>query len=205
MKKIAHRGYKTALIKENTLEAFTNAFNNDFLGIECDVRKTKDGELVILHDAMIDRVSDCTGFVRDHTYSELLKCNFGSKDVPSAIPTLEQVLKKYKGKMKLIELKCEVKLDSVINLVDANTYFMSFDTGIIRRLKKKHPTLKCGVLNYVLNSQSDYDYEMICILDMVANDEIVMKFLKKGIKVFIYGIVGKINYERDYEGLYYIV
>ena len=33
----------------------------------------------------------------------------------------------------------------------------------------------------------------------------VMKFLKKGIAVFVYGIVGKIDYVRDYENLYYIV
>lgn len=205
MKKIAHRGYKTDLIKENTLEAFTNAVNNDFVGIECDVRKTKDGKLVIVHDAIIDRVSNGHGFVKDQTYFELSKLNFGSKEIPSKIPTLDQVFNRYKDTIKLIELKCEVDIEPFLNTIDENTYFMSFDTGIIKRLKKKHPTLKCGVLNYVLNSASDYDYEMICILDMIASDEIVMRFLKKGIKVFIYGIVGKINYERDYEDLYYII
>ena len=44
--------------------------------------------------------------------------------------------------------------------------------------------MKCGVLNYVLNSEVDYDYDMICILDIVATDELVMKFLKKEYEYF---------------------
>ncbi len=205
MRKIAHRGYKTNSIRENTLEAFTNAVNNGFDGIECDVRKSRDGILVISHDASIERTSNGYGFVRDMNYKELEKYNFGSDTVPSKIPTLIDVLKKYRGIYKLIELKCEVDLESVRDVVDDKTYFMSFDNGLVRRLKKKYPNFKFGVLNYVLNSEYNYDLDMICILDAVANDEIVMNFLKKGTKVFIYGIVGKINYVRDFEGLFYIV
>lgn len=205
MKRIAHRGYKTSSIKENTMEAFKNAANNEFYGIEFDVRKTKDGKLVVVHDASIDRVSNGHGFVRDLTYDELSKYNFGSKDVPSKIPLFEDVLNSFPSLFKIVELKTEVDLEPFLDRVDDKTYFMSFDNGLIKRLKKKHPKLKCGVLNYVLNSEVDYDYDMICILDMVASDELVMKFLKKGIAVFIYGIVGKIDYVRDYENLYYIV
>ncbi len=205
MKRIAHRGYKTSSIKENTMEAFKNAANNEFSGIEFDVRKTKDGKLVVVHDASIDRVSNGHGFVRDLTYDELSKYNFGSKDVPSKIPLFEDVLTSFPGLFKIVELKTEVDLEPFLDRVDDKTYFMSFDNGLIKRLKKKHPKLKCGVLNYVLNSEVDYDYDMICILDIVATDELVMKFLKKGIAVFIYGIVGKIDYVRDYENLYYIV
>lgn len=205
MKRIAHRGYKTEYIKENTMEAFTNALNNGFAGIEFDVRKTRDGKLVVVHDASIERVSNGHGLVRDSSYEELAKLNFGSASVPSKIPTLEEVLKNYSGIYKLVELKCEVDLDPIFDLIDDRTYFMSFDVGLIKRLKRKHPELKCGVLNYVLNSEADYRLDMICILDAVASDEIVMKYLKKGIKVFIYGIVGKIDYVRNYEGLYYIV
>lgn len=205
MKRIAHRGYKTSSIKENTMEAFKNAANNEFYGIEFDVRKTKDGKLVVVHDASIDRVSNGHGFVRDLTYDELSKYNFGSKDVPSKIPLFEDVLNSFPSLFKIVELKTEVDLEPFLDRVDDKTYFMSFDNVLIKRLKKKHPKLKCGVLNYVLNSEVDYDYDMICILDMVASDELVMKFLKKGIAVFIYGIVGKIDYVRDYENLYYIV
>lgn len=205
MKLIAHRGYKTKFIKENTMEAFTNASNNDFYGIEFDVHKTRDGKLVVIHDSFIDRVSNGHGLVRDMTYEELSKYNFGSKESPSKIPLLRDVLDKYKDLMKIVELKCDVVLDDVLDFIDDKTYFMSFDTRLIEKLSKKYSKLKFGVLNYVLNSVVDYDLDMICILDIVATDEIVMRFLKKGIKVFIYGIVGKIDYRREYEGLYYIV
>ncbi len=204
MKKIAHRGYTTSLIKENTLAAFENAVNNEFDGIECDVRKTKDGKLVIIHDAWINRTSEESGLVRDHTYEELLEYNFGSKEVPSKIPTLEEVLRNIKI-MKLIEIKEDIDLKDVLELVDDKTYFISFDAGLINRLKAKHPQLKFGVLNYVFNTEIDYDLDAICILDLIASDELVEHFLDRGIKVFIYGIVGDINYKRDYENLYYIV
>lgn len=205
MKKIAHRGYKTSNIKENTKEAFTNALNNSFDGIEFDVRKTKDGELVVVHDASVERVSDGEGLVRDQTYANLLKYNFGSANVPSKIPLLKDVLSDYKGTIKLVELKCSIDLESILELVDENTYFISFDSSLIKKLKKKYPDLKFGILNYVLNSINSYDLDAICLLDQIATDELVMKFLSRGIKVFIYGIIGNINYKRDYKDLYYIV
>lgn len=205
MKRIAHRGYRTSNIKENTMEAFTNAKNHGFAGIEFDVRKTKDEILVICHDASIDRTSDGHGFVKDKNLKELTSYNFGSKDVPSKIPELKEVLTRYKNTIKLIELKTRIDISQIENLLDQNTYFISFDTSYMYAIKKGHPNIKCGVLNYVLNSKENYDLDLICILDAVATDDIVMHFLNKGIKVFIYGIVGKINYVRDYENLYYIV
>lgn len=205
MKKIAHRGYKTKFIKENTIEAFDNALNNEFTGFECDVRKTKDGVLVVLHDALIDRTSNGHGFVRDKTYEELLKYNFGSKEFPSKIPTLKSVLLRYKGTLKLIELKCDVDLEPFLDLIDDDVYFISFDTTLILKIKKKYPKLKVGVLNYVLNSVEVDKLDALCILDMVADDHIVLNLLERGKKVFIYGTGEKIDYKRDYENLYYIV
>ena len=97
MKLIAHRGYTTKLIKENTKEAFVNALNNDFLGFECDVRKTKDNELVICHDAYINRVSNGSGLISTYNYNELLEYNFGN----SKICLLKEVLK-----YKCIKVRC---------------------------------------------------------------------------------------------------
>ena len=45
-------------------------------GIELDVQMTKDGELVVIHDETIDRVSNGKGWVKDYTYEELKKFNF---------------------------------------------------------------------------------------------------------------------------------
>ena len=56
----------------------------------------------------------------------------------------------------------------------------------VRKLNNKY---KYGVLNYVLNSKSDYDLDFICLLDGIANDYIINNFEKKGIEVIIYGTI----------------
>ena len=202
MKLIAHRGYKTKYIKENTMEAFNNAFENNFDGIECDVRITKDNKLVICHDAFINRVSNNTGLISSHTYKELLNYNFGTKEVPSKIPLFIDVLTSYK-KIKLIELKTHIDFDSISKYIDNNTYFISFDSSYIYKLKQEYPKYKFGVLNYILNSKEEYNLDIICLLDSIVTEKLVNYFLNRGIIVFIYGINKKIKYIDD--RVYYII
>ena len=70
VKIFAHRG-ASAYAPENTLEAFRLAMEQGADGIELDVQMTKDGELVVIHDETIDRVSNGNGAVRDYTLEEL--------------------------------------------------------------------------------------------------------------------------------------
>ena len=74
----AHRGFST-VAPENSLPAFGAAVALGASEIEFDLWWTKDGEIVSLHDATLDRVSDGTGKVFEHTYAELLKHDFGAK------------------------------------------------------------------------------------------------------------------------------
>ena len=74
----AHRGFST-VAPENSLPAFGSAVALGANEIEFDLWWTKDGEIVSIHDATLDRVSNGTGKVFDHTYEELLKLDFGSK------------------------------------------------------------------------------------------------------------------------------
>ena len=60
----AHRG-ASGYAPENTMAAFEKAVELGADGIELDVQLTKDGELVVIHDETIDRVSDGSGWVRD--------------------------------------------------------------------------------------------------------------------------------------------
>ena len=66
---------------------------------------------------------------------------------------------------------------------------MSFNNNIINKIRKLNNKYKYGVLNYVLNSKSDYDLDFICLLDGIANDYIINNFEKKGIEVIIYGTI----------------
>ena len=76
--KLAHRGY-SGRYPENTRIAFEAAVQQTQCdGFESDVHFTKDGKLVIIHDPVLDRTTNGTGFVKDYTYEELLRLDLGS-------------------------------------------------------------------------------------------------------------------------------
>lgn len=96
----AHRGFST-VAPENSLPAFGAAVASGAEEIEFDVWDTKDGELVSIHDATLDRVSDGHGKVFDYTLEELRQLDFGSKVSPRfkglRIVRFEDILKKLAG------------------------------------------------------------------------------------------------------------
>src|SRR5690606_22096184 len=66
----AHRGGLREF-EENTMFAFKSSYENGLRGYELDVRMTKDGELVVLHDDKLDRTHDGTGSVEHFNAEEL--------------------------------------------------------------------------------------------------------------------------------------
>lgn len=92
----AHRG-NVENAPENTMPAFTDAYGIDVDMIELDLRMTKDHEIVVIHDATVDRTSDGTGIVSDMTLAELKKLDFGVKYSEkfrgTRIPTFREFLK----------------------------------------------------------------------------------------------------------------
>lgn len=74
----AHRGL-SALTPENTLPAFACAHALGADEIEFDVRLTRDGRLIVSHDDTLERISNGTGSLKEHTLSELLELNVGVK------------------------------------------------------------------------------------------------------------------------------
>ena len=91
----AHRG-ASHTHPENTLAAFHEAIRLGAHMIEFDVALSKDGQLVLMHDATVDRTTDGKGFVSDLTLSELQKLDAGSwKDSRfkgQRVPTLDEAL-----------------------------------------------------------------------------------------------------------------
>jgi len=74
----AHRGFSD-VAPENSMPAFGAAVALGAEEIEFDLWATKDGEIVSLHDSKLDRVSDGTGCIWDHTLAELESVDFGCK------------------------------------------------------------------------------------------------------------------------------
>lgn len=106
---MAHRG-DSVDAPENTLPAFQAAIDHGADAAEMDVQMTKDGTIVVLHDASIDRTSTGHGNIWDVTYDEIKDLDNGSFFSPeftdTRIPTLDQVVKLCKGKLFLnIEIK----------------------------------------------------------------------------------------------------
>ncbi len=102
---------------ENTIPAFIAAADLPGIrGIEMDIQRTKDGEIVVFHDETLDRVMEGhSGYLRDHTLAELKGMTMkGSEDPEAFVPTLDEFLdamKPYcekKGLLLNIELKTSV-------------------------------------------------------------------------------------------------
>ena len=180
---IAHRGLYDDNIKENTIEAFDNAFNNGYEGIEFDVRLTKDKIPVILHDSFLSRVFGVKGLLKNYTYQELL-------DKKIAIPKFEDVISRYNNKVMIIELKEKVDITKYIKDNRNKYYISSFNYDYISYLNKSS-YYKLGVINYILNSGIDYSkIDFIMVLDSIYNKKL---FKLKDIEIIIYGVIGNIN------------
>lgn len=107
---IAHRGASSDA-PENTLASFREAWNQKADGIELDIRLTKDGRIVVIHDESAKRTAGAELVVKDHPLDALRKLDAGvwkgDKWKNEPIPTLEEVWGVLPaGKMVYIEIKC---------------------------------------------------------------------------------------------------
>jgi glycerophosphoryl diester phosphodiesterase len=101
----AHRGSSAAL-PEHTTAAYQRAIEEGADGLECDVRLSRDGHLVCVHDATIDRTSTGQGQVGELTLDELNRHDYG--DGPGVL-TLEALLDLALGAGRPLELLVETK------------------------------------------------------------------------------------------------
>ncbi|KIU16751.1 glycerophosphodiester phosphodiesterase [Mycolicibacterium llatzerense] len=74
---VAHRG-ASAERPEHTLAAYQLALSQGADGLECDVRLTRDGHLVCVHDRKVDRTSDGTGLVSEMSLAQLRELDYGA-------------------------------------------------------------------------------------------------------------------------------
>jgi glycerophosphoryl diester phosphodiesterase len=71
---------------EHTLAAYLRALDDGADGLECDVRLTRDGHLVCVHDRSLDRTSNGRGLVSARTLAELDELDFGSWHPAAVLP-----------------------------------------------------------------------------------------------------------------------
>jgi glycerophosphoryl diester phosphodiesterase len=110
----AHRG-GSALAPENTLAAFDNGLALGVDGLELDVHLSRDGVVVVHHDRRLERTTNLAGPIAERTADELSRADAGYRfragerfpfrGCGAGVPTLAQVLARYRDARIIIELK----------------------------------------------------------------------------------------------------
>jgi glycerophosphoryl diester phosphodiesterase len=170
----AHRG-ASAEAPENTLAALRRAIEAGATYAEIDVQHTRDGRIVLLHDADLMRMAGDPRRLAGLSLEELGGIDVGIRHQPSfpgeRVPTLEQAIELVRDRMKLnIELKYNVPDESlapaVIELLRREDFLdsaviTSLDYAALRQVRSLEPRLRIGHIvtasvGDVLRSEADF-------------------------------------------------
>ena len=191
IKVIAHRG-ASAEIPGNTISAFKKAIEIGADMIELDVHASKDGYLVVIHDATVDETTNGTGEVSQLTLTELKELIV--EDI-ERIPTLEEVFQLAKGKIDInIEIKAENIEEKVVELVrkyelENHVLISSFNLEAIKKVKEIAPELSTAALfstpvENVLEVLKDCKADAINPFFVMVSEEFVEQMHNAGYKIY---------------------
>ena len=111
VKLAAHRGY-SAKFPENTMLAMREAVKLDIDMLEIDLHMTRDGEIILMHDHLVDRTSNGSGLIREKTFAEMRALDVGAwkgeKFAGERVPTFREFLDFFKEYPSL-EVNVELK------------------------------------------------------------------------------------------------
>lgn len=202
----AHRGASSDA-PENTRYAFEAAIESDTDYIELDVQLTKDGKLVVFHDNTIDRTTNGSGTIYEHTYAELLELSAGSwfsrtgEFDDAKIMTLEEALTLI-GKQKKLNIEIKDTGDSVratektVELIEKHNitgscYVSSFSYPLLRIVKRLNPKIKTALIANVAVSTSYsrlQDIDAVSLNYIFINKGTVNSAHQNGKKVFVWTV-----------------
>jgi glycerophosphoryl diester phosphodiesterase len=172
MEIIAHRGFSSR-VPENTMAAFLAAIEFGVAGLELDVHRSKDGEIVVCHDERVDRTTNGKGNISDLTWEELRQLDaggwFDSKFAGERLPLLSMVLPEVKraGILINIELKTDISFypgieEQVIELLRRfdlieSCIVSSFNHNSLVQVAQVCPEVKTAIL-YVGHFLKPWEY-----------------------------------------------
>ena len=169
---VAHRG-DWRNFPENSLEAIDNAIKMGVDIVELDVKRTKDGELILMHDRTLDRTTTGKGLVSENTLSDIRKLNLRNGcniRTIHKVPTLEEALLHAKGKI-------------MINLDQADLYFdqiyeLMKKTGTTKQIIMKGRRPVAEVKKQFGDYLEDVIYMPIVDLDASGAEKHIEAFIK---------------------------
>lgn len=145
---IGHRG-AAGLEPENTLRSVRRAILLGVDEVEIDIRVSKDGFPVVIHDETVDRTTDGHGYVRDLTLNEIKNLDAGKGE---HIPTLGEILDLTQGKVILqIELKVPEALKPVMEVIkrrsaEEDVVITSFIHRLLADVYRINPRVATGAI-----------------------------------------------------------
>lgn len=220
---VAHRGdWRNA--PENSLQAIQNCIKLGIDMVEIDVRETKDGKLVLMHDQTIDRTTTGKGYVKDWTLDSLktlfLLDGLG-QPTTNKIPTLEEALNDTKGKI-LVNLdksynifeKCYSILEKTETqnevIIKGNKTFNEIQKEFGKYLNKvkfmpvlniSNPHINEIVDEYLKNSKP-LAFEFIINSDTIQFIENFESIREKGVNIWVNALWSRLNDGHDDEKAY---
>lgn len=201
---IAHRG-ASDYAPENTFLAFDLAVQMAIRHLELDVHETADGQAVVIHDNTLDRTTNGTGPVSNHSLAEIKKLDAGSWFHPrfanERIPALVEILERYGRRVHLhIEIKggsqefCGRVIDNILtHSAERHLTITSFNAAYLVEVRRYAPDLSTGwlvreVSDEIVEAARRMGVEQLCPNAISINAEIVLRLHKKGFKVRAYGV-----------------
>lgn len=151
---VAHRG-DWRNHPENSLPAIEGCIEQGVDMVEIDLQRTKDGVLILMHDATLDRTTNGHGRVDEHTYQEIadlrLKAMHGACLTRNHVPTLQEALELCRGRVLINIDKGYQFYDEVVALAEktGTQGQIVIKSGVpLQQLSQEHPTaLDALVLN----------------------------------------------------------
>jgi glycerophosphoryl diester phosphodiesterase len=157
---VAHRGASTDR-PEHTIGAYELALKEGADGLECDIRLSKDGEIVCVHDRTLTRTSNGRGTVSALSLEELRKFDYGSwhrHGQPAGLLVLDELLDLVKGRnvQLFVETKHPVRYRNEVerklaealkkHRLSAQIVMMSFSPTAVRAFREHAPDIRTVLL-----------------------------------------------------------
>lgn len=143
---IGHRG-AAGLEPENTHRSFRRAAEEGADALELDLRVTRDGYLIVMHDPTLDRTTDGTGLVNESTLAGIQRLDAGlGERVPTFREVLEATTLPIHAELKVAEA-AEALVDVILEQsISRRITLISFDPEALRRLKRILPDQPVGLI-----------------------------------------------------------
>ena len=202
----AHRGAMFHAT-ENTLLAFEIAIEQGTYRIECDVRRTADGSLILMHDATLERTTNGKGSVGAKSLNEIKSLR---ADGDVQIPTFTEALECARGRTRmLIELKENNIVDQVVEeITDAgmqgNCTIISFHESSTLRARALNPDIDRG---YFFLEAGEFNIPqvienlapaLLVVWPRAANPEVIREAKNLDLQVRC-GFSDNMSYEESFE------